>query len=213
MKKTKKNPESKVKISLLRALGKKLKLLCEKNQQDIKKKDDQSKFQDDLELKKEVHGDERPSLQERLDDFRKQFDLDNLNPTEGHLRCKVNQEELNDDLELKKEVPSDEHDLQVPEMKHLDDLDSLDFTEYAIANKQLDHDDLNPTKDYLGSKVNQEEQNEGFSNITPTLMDIYNCEICETPFSAEHFVIAHLKKHHKLFKDFENCIKITERKI
>ena len=202
MKKTQKSPKPKVKTSLLRALGKKLKLLCEKNQEDLKKKEDQSKFHDDLELKKEVLGDERPSLQERLDNLDwSQFDFGNLNPTEDFER-KEDQRKFHDDLKLKKEVvPCDER-------PNLDDFDSSDSSYFDIANKQFDLGVPNSMVNYFGC----EEQNESFSK-TPTLIQFYKCDLCETPFSAEHFAILHLKMHHKLFKDFENLIKITQREI
>ena len=218
IKKSQKIPKSKVKISLSRELGKwgstlqfekkgktkntldYLKLLCKEGVTVIvKKKEDQSKSQDDLELKKKVPADQSCTFQDHnlyIPKVKHQDDLKSLDVTV--------------DLELKKKLPADQswiredredQNLTIPEIK------SLDFTEHI--NEQFDLGDLNQTDNYLGSKVNQEEQYEECSY----LMKVYNCDLCDTPFSAEHFVIAHLKKHHKLFKDFENCIKITERKI
>lgn len=156
-----------------------------------------------IDLKKEVLGDERPSLQERLDNLDwSQFDFGNLNPTEDFER-KKDQRKFHDDLKLKKEVvPCDKG-------HNLDDFDSSDSSYFDITNKQFDLDVPNPiVNDFFGC----EEQNESFSK-TPTLIQFYKCDLCETPFSAEHFAILHLKMHHKLFKDFENLIKITQREI
>ena len=55
-----------------------------------------------------------------------------------------------------------------------------------------------------------ETQNQGF---TGALTKLYVCDFCDTKFSGENFAIEHLKKFHKIPKNYKDCISIKNLKL
>ena len=56
-----------------------------------------------------------------------------------------------------------------------------------------------------GKGKEEEEDTKGFVGA---VLKLYYCTFCETPFSSEFFAVDHLKKYHKIPKDFMRCLNI-----
>ena len=48
------------------------------------------------------------------------------------------------------------------------------------------------------------------SGMAGAITNLYVCNLCDTPFSAMHFVTEHLKKHHKIPKNYQKYVIIKK---
>ena len=98
-----------------------------------------------------------------------------------------------------------------------EDSDSdIEFLEEVPAKQPLEKRPINTVQSDSNSENNQEVQSEykeedhrmESKGFIGAVLKLFVCNFCDTSFSDQAFAISHMKRYHKIPKDFQNCMKI-----